>query len=216
MKHFIFASLILLSNAWAQIPAPEVNVPELDETQGALFLEHQIKSSQSLLEDGMIAFIKDQKSAYPRGDFALLWGLGSVESDQQMTRNEYMTMWKIMNYLSDKGFRVVMNTKTLEKHVREALETEGVSVVLYSGHGNQTGFYDFNKTRISYDIFTNKARSVYQFILAACYGTEARSKYSPPLDMIMYTWSGLTTSSDLERFIMGSWSGLEGHNLIER
>jgi hypothetical protein len=139
-----------------------------------------------------------------------------VESDQQMTRNEYVIMWRIMNYLSDMGFRVVMNTKTLEKHVREAVETEGVAVVLYSGHGNQTGFYDFNKKRISYDIFANKARSVYQFILAACYGYEARPLYNAPSDLMMFTWSGLTNSTDLERFIMGNWSGLEGYDLIVR
>ncbi len=217
MKRFLLATLFILSNAWAQIPAPEVVVPELSALEGAAFLEHQMKSSRALLEEGSIAFIKEQKSnAYPRGDFALLWGLGSVESDQQMTRDEYVIMWRIMNYLSDMGFRVVMNTKTLEKHVREAVETEGVAVVLYSGHGNQTGFYDFNKKRISYDIFANKARSVYQFILAACYGSEARPLYNAPSDLMMFTWSGLTNSTDLERFIMGNWSGLEGHDLIVR
>ena len=217
MKKFLLLCLLFVSHAWAQIPAPEVVLPELSALEGAAFLEHHIKSSHTLLEEGSIAFVKDQKSsAYPRGDFALLWGLGSVESDQQMTRNEYVIMWRIMNYLSDLGFRVVMNTKTLEKHVREAVETEGVSVILYSGHGNETGFYDFNKKRISYEIFANKARSVYQFILAACYGTEARHLYNQPSDLMLFTWSGLTNSTDLEHFIMGKWTGLEGRDLILR
>ncbi len=217
MKKFLLATLFIITNAWAQISAPEVLLPPLNVEDGAAFIEHQIKSSHTLLAEGSIAFVKDQKSnAYPRGDFALLWGLGSVESDQQMTRNEYTTMWRIMNYLSDMGFRVVMNTKTLEKHVIEAVETEGVSVILYSGHGNQTGFYDFAKKRISYDIFQNKARSVYQFILAACYGTEARNLYNAPQDLMLFTWSGLTTSADLESFIMGNWSGLEGRDLMTR
>ncbi|MFP5492312.1 MAG: hypothetical protein ACLGG0_12480 [Bacteriovoracia bacterium] len=219
MKLFTLLFIAITSIAHAQISAPEITLSAMTEVQGAKFVEHHLNSSETLLTDGTVAFVKEEmvKTGFPMGDFAIMWGIGGSATDQNMTKDEYTRIWRIMNYLADKGFRVVMNTKTRGSQLKEIVETEGVSVVIFSAHGNNTGFYDFNSTRIGYDLFTNKARSLYQFILSACYGSEARHYYAPPADMIMYTWSGLTNSSDLERHLMSdSWTGLEGRNLIER
>lgn len=219
MKLFMLLLMAITSVAQAHISAPEITLLPMTEVQGAKFVKHHLNSAQALLTDGTIAFVKEKftKDAFPMGDFAIMWGIGASATDQNMTKDEYTRIWRIMNYLSDKGFRVVMNTKTRGSQLIEVVETEGVSVVIYSGHGNTTGFYDFNGIRISYDLFTNKARSLYQFILSACYGTEARRYYEPPADMIMYTWSGLTNSSDLESHLMSdNWTGFEGRNFIDR
>lgn len=219
MKLFTLLFIAITSIAHAQISAPEITLSPMTEVQGAKFVEHHLNSSETLLTDGTVAFVKEElsKTGFPMGDFAIMWGIGGSASDQAMTKDEYTRIWRIMNYLSDKGFRVVMNTKTRGSQLKEIVETEGVSVVIFSAHGNNSGFYDFNGSRVAYDLFTNKARSLYQFILSACYGTESRGNYNVPSDMIMYTWRGLTNSSDLEALLMSdSWTGLEGRNLVER
>jgi hypothetical protein len=234
MKLFLSLALLVSFQALCQVPAYEIQLDPMGPEEGAEFLEHQLRGAEAVLEDGMVSFSrsnpileigrkasdlaqpKNRSEVYPLGDFVLLWGIGSSSGDVQMARNEYVMIWRIMNYLMDRGFRVVMNTKALAKHLKDAVETEGVSVVLFSSHGNQTGFFDYNGQRISYDIFQNKARSLYQFILSACYGTESRARYSPPSDMVMYTWRGLTNSKDLETFLMGSWTGLEGRDRAAR
>ncbi len=215
MKHLIALSVLLLSLNISAYDAQEVVLPQ-SEAEGAALVQ-EIMESSFVRTENTFAFTSGEKSAqYPAGDFAILWGLGSNESDTNMAKDEYTRLWRIMGYLSGKGFRVIMNVRADAGDVKEAVETEGTSVVLYSGHGNTSGFYDYNKARVGYDLFVNKAKSVYQFIVAACYGTESKPNYNPPADLVMFTWSGLTNSTDLENFVMGSWSGMEGKDLAER
>jgi hypothetical protein len=215
MKRFLALFYFLLSfNLWA-FDAQEVVLPQSEVEGGALI--QQIMEISYVRTKNTFAFTSGEKSAqYPAGDFAILWGIGSSEADTAMAKDEYTRLWRIMDYLSAKGFRVIMNVRADAGDVKEAVETEGTSVVLYSGHGNTSGFYDYNKVRVGYDLFVNKAKSVYQFIVAACYGRESKAKYNPPADLVMFTWSGLTNSTDLENFVMGDWTGLEGKNLAAR
>ena len=208
-------ALLALALSFSALAAYEGTVVRLSE--GPRAVEEAFTAGRYLYQDSTFIFTSSEKSAqYPAGDFAIMWGLGASDSNQQMTRDEYNRMWKIMNYLSSKGFRVIMNVRAEGSDIKDAVETEGTSVVLFSGHGNTSGFYDFSGSRVSYDLFTNKAKSMYQFIVSACYGTQSRGNYNPPADMIMYTWSGLTNTNDLETFLMGSWSGLEGKDLAVR
>jgi hypothetical protein len=215
MKQLCSLMALLFSlNLWAY-NAHEVVLPQTEAEGGALIQE--LMESSFVRTENTFAFTTGEKSAqYPAGDFAILWGIGSSEADTAMAKDEYTRLWRIMGYLSAKGFRVIMNVRADAGDVKEAVETEGTSVVLYSGHGNTSGFYDYNKVRVGYDLFVNKAKSVYQFIVAACYGRESRVNYNPPADLMMFTWSGLTNSTDLENFVMGSWTGMEGKDLAVR
>jgi hypothetical protein len=187
------------------------------ENEGAQLVREMFSTGQHIYSSSVFIIENEKKNrSFPRGDFAILWGIGSNESNHLMTQNEYKMIWKIMNYLSDLGFRVIMSVRAEAKQVKEVVETEGVSVVLYSGHGNTTGFYDFFENLIPHDLFKYKAKSLYQFILSACHGTESRANYQPPSDMIMYTWTGTTTSLDLESFLMGDWDATLGYNLSSR
>jgi hypothetical protein len=211
---FSLMALLFSLNLWAY-NAHEVVLPQTEAEGGALIQE--LMESSFVRTENTFAFTTGEKSAqYPAGDFAILWGIGSSEADTAMAKDEYTRLWRIMGYLSAKGFRVIMNVRADAGDVKEAVETEGTSVVLYSGHGNTSGFYDYNKVRVGYDLFVNKAKSVYQFIVAACYGRESRVNYNPPADLMMFTWSGLTNSTDLENFVMGSWTGMEGKDLAVR
>jgi hypothetical protein len=213
-KLFAFTTLVFSLNLWAYDAQPVV-LPTTETEGGALIQE--IMESSYVRTENTFAFTSADKSAqYPAGDFAILWGIGSSESDTAMAKDEYTRLWRIMGYLSSRGFRVIMNVRADAADVKEAVETEGTSVVLFSGHGNTSGFYDFNRVRVGYDLFVNKAKSLYQFIVSACYGSESKANYNPPADMLMFTWSGLTNSTDLENFVMGDWTGLEGKNLAIR
>ncbi|MBY0516988.1 MAG: hypothetical protein K2P81_08780 [Bacteriovoracaceae bacterium] len=213
----LFFALIFSLSSFA-IESQKILVPsDLSEKEGTLLVEELFQSGRNILQSSTFALESSEKSAqYPSGDFVLLWGLGEETSNQDMTQSEYNKIWRIMNYLKKMGFRVIMNVRAEGADVKEAVETEGTSVVLYSGHGNTSGFYDFFSRRVTYDLFKNKAKSVYQFILSACHGTESRVNYAPPKDMIMYTWEGLTNTDDLMTFLMGSWTGMEGKNLAIR
>jgi hypothetical protein len=217
MKALIFA---LLYSVMGIVQAANiVQIPQnLSDEQGARFVHAVFDQGRYVLDSGTFIFESDEKSAqYPNGDFALLWALGEGASDENMTKDEYTRVWTIMKYLSKKNFRVVMNVAASSDDIKETVETDTTSVVLVSTHGNTSGFYDYNKQRVPYDVFQNKSKSMYQFILAACYGTESRANYLIPDDMVMYTWSGLTNTSDLMKFLLSdSWTGMEGKDRAVR
>ena len=216
MKAWLGCVLLAFSFNLLAWDAQELEIPH-GAQEGAALVEEAFQSGRSVLASSTFIFTNSDKNAqYPAGDFVIMWGVGPSSQDQGITRDEYTRIWRIMNYLSGKGFRVIMDVRANNQSVRQAVETQGTSVVLYSGHGNTSGFYDYNGERISYDLFANKANSVYQFILSACYGSQSRGHYAPPADLVMYTWSGLTNSTDLENFLMGDWTGLEGKILAVR
>jgi hypothetical protein len=152
------------------------------------------------------------KSAYPAGDLYILLGIG--KKDEQMTKTEYTSLWKIMNYLSDKGFRVMMNVKAKVAHLEDAINSTETSLIMFSGHGNKTGFYDYNSNRIPSDIFSNAHKSLYQFVLSSCYGRLAlNSSYSMPSHIKTWAWSGLTNSKEFINFLVSDdWSATAGKN----
>lgn len=150
-------------------------------------------------------------NSYPSGDFYILFGIGGSSKDQEMTKNEYTQMWRIMNYLADKGFRVIINTKTDGDDLKNAAETEGTSVIVVSSHGNREAFYDFNSNPFPYDVFANKASTLYQVVISACYGSDFILNYQIPEGLLVYRWTGLTNSTELMNFLVGdSWDAFEG------
>lgn len=214
MKTLVFAVIVafaVLTHAYAVEKVPR----HLSASQGAQYLAQLVESAQHGPMDRKVVLDFGQKSTSANGDFVILWGLGA--KDEAMTKKEYEQMWRIMNYVAGKKFRVIMNVQADIATVRDAVETEGTSVILYSGHGNTSGFYDHFSMRIPYDIFANKAKSLYQFLLSACYGTESRVNYAVPADMTMLTWSGLTTTEHLMNYLVGpNWTGMEGKDLAPR
>ncbi len=153
---------------------------------------------------------KKNKSAYPAGDLYILLAIG--KKDEQMTKTEYTEMWKIMNYLSDKGFRVMMNVKSKVAHLEEAVNSSDTSLIMWSSHGNKSAFYDYDSQRVPYDIFKNAHSNLYQFVLSACHGRIALNKnYSMPSHIKTWAWSDLTNSTEFIKFLVSDkWNAFDG------
>lgn len=180
--------------------------PLMSEVEGM-----QLLQEKSELEAKRFIFSDGFKKPATRGDFVILWGVGASTANQKITEDEYKGLWRVMNYLSSTGFRVVMNFRATGEDLKLAAETATSSVILFSGHGNKTAFYDWDEKPVDFKVFEKASKSVYQFILSACEGRIAlNDNYVVPKRIQTYAWEGLTNSTELINFLVGdSWTGLE-------
>lgn len=202
MMKFFFL-LCLTVNAFAG--TIEAN-PLMSESEGVDLLREKGES-----EEKRFVFKSGFKKPYTRGDFVILWGVGASTANQKITQDEYKGLWRVMNYLSDNGFRVVMNFRSTGEDLRSAAASATSSVLLFSGHGNKTAFYDFDGKPVDFKVLEKANKSVYQFILSACEGRIALDdNYVIPKRIQTYAWRGLTNSTELVEFLVGNdWTGFE-------
>lgn len=187
-----------------------VSIHNLSEKSGIALLKHHFEEARYVQAAKSFAF--EGASSYANGDFVILWGVGASDKDQTITADEYKGLWRVMNYLSKKDFRVIMNVVATGEDLKEAFASSTSSVVLFSSHGNNKYFYDFNHQPVATDVFESRAANVYQFILSACNGAVAlRTNYVVPEDLKVFAWEGLTNSTELLNFLVGdTWTGFEG------
>lgn len=199
---FLFALLCPLLSFSATIEAN----PLMSESEGVDLLREKLEG-----ETKRFIFKNGLKAPYTRGDFVILWGVGASTENQKITEDEYKGLWRLMNYLSSNGFRVVMNVRATGADLKLAAESPTSSVLLFSGHGNKTAFYDWDEKPVDYKVLEKASKSVYQFILSACEGRIALDdNYVVPKRIQTYAWSGLTNSTELIDFLVGdSWTGFE-------
>lgn len=207
MKNLLWLALFVCFGAHAGMR----NVEVLNLNAGIKMLKNRLEGTRYLNRTQTFAFEEASKN-YENGDFVILWGVGSSTTDQTITETEYKNIWKIMNYLNGKDFRVILNVRSTGADLKDAMTSDTSSVVLFSSHGNKEAFYDFNHQAVDFNVLANKSKSVYQFILSACNGLVAlRANYVIPDDLQVYSWEGLTNSTELHNFLIGdSWSGFEG------
>lgn len=219
MIKYLILSFIVIGQAYASFKDIEViQFKDQGEKAGISLLKKHFEESRYISRTTTFAFEKlssdkssNKNNRYVNGDFVILWGVGSESKDQSITETEYKGMWRMMNYLSSKKFRVVMNTKALSADLAEALASKTSSVVVYSSHGNERRFYDFDYDPIPTDIFKNRSGNVYQFVLSACYGSYALRNYNVPRDLYVYSWPDLTNSEELLNFLVSDeYSALTG------
>lgn len=185
----------------------------LSDEQRYQFYKELVTQHESFVHLDFVNKIKTKTkiSSYVNGDFFVLWGVGSTEKNKTITKDEYNNFWSLMDYLSNQNFRVILHSKASTENLREALLSPTVSVILYSAHGNESAFYDYNKNPVPYDIFENVSPSLYQFVLSSCYGTEALRNYRLARKFLIYSWSG-TIDADVTINWMASdkWSAFDG------
>lgn len=219
MIKYLILSFIVIGQAYASFKDIEViQFKDQGEKAGISLLKKHFEESRYISRTTTFAFEKlssdkssNKNNRYVNGDFVILWGVGSESKDQGITEAEYKGMWRMMNYLSSKKFRVVMNTKALSADLAEALASKTSSVVVYSSHGNERRFYDFDHDPIPTDIFKNRSSNVYQFVLSACYGSYALRNYNVPRDLYVYSWPDLTNPEELLNFLVSDeYSALTG------
>lgn len=201
---FSFSALASVQNAQV------VSLGKLSEKAGIALLRHHLQDLKYVHYSKSLAF--EGESNYDKGDFVILWGVGASDKDQTITEEEYKGLWRVMNYLSKKDFRVVMNVTATGEDLKDAFASTSSSVVVWSSHGNSSYFYDFNHQPVATDVFASRAPNVYQFILSACEGAKAlRTNYVVPADLKVFSWEGLTNSTELLSFLVSdAWTGLEG------
>lgn len=204
MLKFFFL-LALVSNVFAGTGSIQSH-PLMSEENGVELLREKLEG-----ETKRFIFKTGLKAPYTRGDFVILWGVGASTENQKITEDEYKGLWRLMNYLSSNGFRVVMNVRATGIDLKLAAESPTSSVLLFSGHGNKIAFYDWDGKAVDYKVLEKASKSVYQFILSACEGRIALDdNYVVPKRIQTYAWTGLTNSTELIEFLVGdSWTGFE-------
>lgn len=197
---------IFVFPAFAQTGKIEAN-PLMSLDEGADLLQEKFESEQK-----RFIFKNAFKAPATNGDFVILWGVGASSANQTITRDEYKGLFRIMDYLSSNGFRVVMNFRATGEDLKLAVETPSTSVVLFSGHGNPKGFYDWNGNKVDYQVLENALPNVYQFILSSCHGRLALDDYYfVPKTMKTWAWRDLTNATELVEFLVSDkWSVFSG------
>jgi hypothetical protein len=152
---------------------------------------------------------------YPKKNFYFLIGLGETDKDNRIQKTDWDAVYYIMNYLAEQKYRVLVNVRATAEHLRLASQDKDTSVILWSSHGNENGFYDVDKIRVPYDIFKNKHKNFYQFILSSCEGRIALDSNYSITALKTFAWTGITNSSELKSFLVSdSWTSNYGRSLI--
>ena len=160
-------------------------------------------------------FRTEREETYPAGDYSILVGVGP---DDPITALDYATIYKIMNYLSGSGFRVLLNLRAESKHLREAVESDSTSAILWSSHGWKGGFSDYKNTAVPTDIFKNPGKNLYQMVVAPCYGRYSIDKnFEVPSHIRVWAWDGLVYHpTNVEEFLLSKrWSALDGKRVSD-
>lgn len=162
----------------------------------------------------LVSGLKDNH-LYKSKNFYIFIGLGNSNKDEAIQKTDWDALYAIMNYLAKKSFRVMINVQATAEHLRLASEDSETSIILWSSHGNKKAFYDYNGEPVPYDIFKNRSKNFYQFILSSCEGRIALDDNYNYGGLITYAWPGLTNSSELRSFLVSDkWSADIGNTLV--
>ena len=144
------------------------------------------------------------------GDFYIMLGLEKNETDNTIRAIDYYNLQAIVSHMSELKFRVIMNLYAGISDLKSALDADRPTVILWTSHGTAVNFFSATGEPVPASVFKEASPYVYQFILSACYGTEAFDfKYGSniPKTMKTFTWSGETKPSELKKWIYsGAWS----------
>lgn len=159
----------------------------------------------------VISSAMSDDSLYPNKNFYIFIALGQRDKDYRIQKADWEAIYHIMNYMAERKYRVLMNVNATKEHLKIAAEDDKTAVILWSSHGNAGKFYDFNGDAVPFDIFKNKNKNFYQFILSSCFGRIALDKNYYTKGLNTLAWPGLTTSAILKDYLMSdAWSSENG------
>lgn len=110
------------------------------------------------------------------GDFYLLVGTNFSQTDETIRKGDYDDIYQTVRRLSWLKFRVTLNLTASVEDLKSALSNKNPTIIVWTSHGNEEAFYDFNQVKVPYKIFSKASPSVYQFVLTACNGFTALQK----------------------------------------
>jgi hypothetical protein len=180
-----------------------------------LILAKSIGTTELIFQDAKPQALKvgSADDSYPGGDAYFLQGLTTVEDkDKKMRQVEYKSLFPIVDYLSKRRMRVTVNLLANTRDLLAVFKTDRPSIVIWSSHGNDEYFYGANGEQIPHSVFKHVSKSVYQFVLSACYGRKALDDYylkELPKNRSLETrgWKGLTNSDEMISYLMSdAWT----------
>lgn len=194
------------------------NIPASEFEEGIKELRNQ-GFKEIIVESESSPFEKvTAQKAGSSGDFYIMLGLEKTENDNTIRAIDYYNLQSIVSHMSEMKFRVIMNLYAGISDLKSALNADRPTVILWASHGTAVNFYSATGEPVPASVFKDASPYVYQFILSACYGTEAFDfKYGPvvPKTMKTYTWSGETKPSELKKWIYsGAWSAFSNRKEI--
>lgn len=139
--------------------------------------------------DSSFKKVSSVDDSYPSGDFIVLVGTNFSETDELIRKGDYNDIYDTVKRMSWLKFRTTINLVASVKDLKSALKNTRPTIIVWTSHGNEDFFYDFNQVRIPYNVFKDTSPSVYQFILASCNGfTAIQNGYKNYISPTMKYW----------------------------
>lgn len=158
------------------------------------------------------ADISESKVNCPSGDAYFFQYLGP--QDEQMRSEDYKNFYEPLKRLSSAGFCVHMNWAASIIDLKVALKNTRPTIIIWSSHGQPRGVTDKldDETIFPPDIFKNVSSSVYQFVVATCYGSLAIKNYDlTAAKHIKFTGWDFPLSTDFFKKFLEKWDFLENY-----
>jgi len=157
----------------------------------------QVKNYEKIvIENKKSDYIKvsTQASDNTVADFIVLIGTNFSEKDELIRKGDYDDLYQTIRRVSWLNFRATINLVASVDDLSAALKNTRPTIIVWTSHGDEQGFYDFNQVRVQNTIFKNASPTVYQFILTSCNGSQAiQNSYKPyiPKTMMYWSWNSL-------------------------
>lgn len=160
--------------------------------------------------------VSNVDDSYPSGDFIVLVGTNFDNNDEIIRKGDYDDIYATVKRLSWLKFRTTINLVASVTDLKAALKNTRPTIIVWTSHGNEQFFYDFNQVRVPYNIFKNTSPSVYQLILTSCNGyTAIQNGYKKyiPATLKYWGWERLVYHpSDLEAHLSAeAWDPYIGY-----
>jgi hypothetical protein len=154
----------------------------------------------------------DGDSQYPAGDVFYFQFLD--QQDQIMLQADYQNFLPTLQRLSRSGFRVVMNWRASILDLKAALKNTRPTIIIWSSHGQPKGITDKmdEDQLLPRDFFQEISPTVYQFIVATCFGTPALQNYdlTHAQHVKFQSWDYPINTDHLKTYL-SSWDFLDNY-----
>lgn len=141
---------------------------------------------------------------YPNGDFYYLIG----DLSDSWTKSDYAKFYSVAKWLSQRGFRTIINVSAYEPDLQEAISNENTTAIIWNSHGSKSGtIFDTTKVAIDEKVFTNLITPNLKYVLFAnCFGLASARKYglNKMEGVRAQGWEGTVTSNDLFKYIFST------------
>lgn len=141
---------------------------------------------------------------YVSGDFIVLIGTNYSSSDEAIRRGDYNDIYDTIKKVSELKFKTTINLVASVTDLRAALKNNKPTIIMWTSHGNDHHFYDFNQIQVPDNILKDASPMVYQVLLTSCHGFLAFNntyKKHAPNNLWVYGWDRIVWHpGDVKRF----------------